>query len=211
MSRLKVMMDNAKVLIVRHGSTNFNKEGGDSEDRIRGWADVPLNDKGRQDAANAAKKLSHEHPEAVYTSDLVRAEETAHIINKDFEVPLTISKDLRPWDVGIYTGKETKKVIADMNHLVRNEHLSPVDGESFQTFRERFLSKLREIMDSALKGNCTYIVVSHFRNAKTYAAWEAKGFPNDLTIDSEVMIQDNCKPGEVITVDLDKYEGTQEK
>ena len=204
--KLKNMMPNqAKVLIIRHGSTDLNKEGGTSQDRIRGWADVLLNDKGRADAEKAAKKLEHEHPEEIYASDLKRAEETAHIINQHFHVPMTISRDLRPWNVGMYTGKKTDEVIGDLNHCVKNEEIVPVDGESFKHFRTRYLSKLREIMDEALRENCTYFVVSHFRNVKTYAAWEKLGFPEDLSIDPETMIEDNCKPGEIITVDLDTY------
>lgn len=206
LSRLKTMMPNlAAVKIVRHGSTDFNKEGGTSADRIRGHIDVPLNDQGRADAEKAAKKLEHEHPESIYCSSLSRARETAHIIDDQFDVPIVISKDLTPWNLGHYQGKKTTDVLEDLNHMVEHENIVPVDGESFATFRKRYLGKLREIMDEALRQNCCYFVVSHFRNVKTYAAWEKLGFPEDLSIDPETMIEDNCKPGDIIDIDLVTY------
>lgn len=210
LSRLKTMMPNqAKVLIIRHGSTDLNKEGGTSDDRIRGWIDVPLNDKGRQDAEKAAKKLSHEHPVAINTSDLIRAEETAQIINKEFDVPLDISKNLRPWNLGIYEGQKTKDVIDNLNHLIENENLRPPEGETFKEFRTRYLQELSNIMEQAKVSNVTLFVVSHFRNLKTATAWLAAGAPSDFSIDVDEMMSDNFKPGDVFDMPLDHKKGEE--
>jgi broad specificity phosphatase PhoE len=204
-----MLPNQAKVLIVRHGSTDLNKESGDSPDRIRGWIDVPLNDKGRKDAENAAKKLAHEDPVAIHTSDLIRAEETAHIINKDFHVPLDISTDLRPWNLGVYQGQETAKIIDELTDLIRNENKRPVDGETFKEFRIRYLKKLNQIMEQAEVSNACLFVVSHFRNLKTAQAWLCNGAPEDLSIDVEEMMADNFKPGDVFNVPLDHKKGEE--
>jgi broad specificity phosphatase PhoE len=202
------MKSSPKVFIIRHGSTNLNGEGGVSEDRIRGWLDVPLNSSGREDAKKAAKKLSKESPSKIYSSDLVRAHETASIINQEFGVPIVTTKTLRPWGLGVFQGKKTSDVIDELNHLVLNDNEVPKDGESFRNFRERYLKQVKAIMDEAISKNTTLFIVSHFRNCKTYDAWEAKGFPSDFSISDKVMIEDNVKPGEVIQINLDKYKGS---
>jgi broad specificity phosphatase PhoE len=61
--------------MVRHGQTIWNVE-----KRFRGTIEVPLNDKGRQDAQKAAQGLADAGLTAVYTSPLSRAREVAHAI-----------------------------------------------------------------------------------------------------------------------------------
>lgn len=192
-----------KVFIIRHGSTDLNKESGTSDDKIRGWIDVPLNDQGRQDAEKAGQKLDEEHPKKIFTSDLIRAEETARIINKNFHVPIVISKELRPWNLGEYQGKKTNDVIHELNNMIKFEDEIPKDGESFKQFRIRYLTALKSIIDLAKESRQTFFVVSHFRNLKTACAWIAAGEPEDLSIDIEEMLSDNFKPGDVFQVPMD--------
>lgn len=61
--------------LVRHGETDWNRQR-----RIQGSTDVPLNDTGRDQARASAELLSRRAWDAVYTSPLVRASETAAII-----------------------------------------------------------------------------------------------------------------------------------
>ena len=47
-----------KIILIRHGSTKLNSESGNtSPDKIRGWQDVPLDDRGVQESHEAAKEL----------------------------------------------------------------------------------------------------------------------------------------------------------
>lgn len=202
-----LMGKQGKVFIIRHGSTDLNKESGTSDDRIRGWIDVPLNDQGREDAEKAATKLDKENPKRMFTSDLIRAEETARIINHNFHVPITISTDLRPWNLGVYQGKKTNDVIHELNDMIKFENKVPKDGESFAQFRMRYLSKLKSIIDMAKTTKQTFFVISHFRNLKTATAWIAAGCPDDLSIDVEEMLSDNFKPGDVFEVPMDDKKG----
>ncbi|HEX7063854.1 MAG TPA: histidine phosphatase family protein, partial [Bacillales bacterium] len=64
-----------RIGIVRHGSTAWNKEG-----RAQGSADIPLDENGRAEAGKLAERLSTENWDFIYSSNLLRAKQTAEII-----------------------------------------------------------------------------------------------------------------------------------
>ncbi|WP_310831679.1 histidine phosphatase family protein [Paenibacillus pedocola] len=61
--------------LIRHGSTLWNKEG-----RIQGHTDNPLDEEGLEQAAALAERLSMETWDYIYSSDLLRARQTAEVI-----------------------------------------------------------------------------------------------------------------------------------
>ncbi|WP_342438643.1 histidine phosphatase family protein [Paenibacillus sp. FSL L8-0436] len=64
-----------RIGLIRHGSTAWNKEG-----RIQGHTDNPLDEEGLQQAAAIAERLSGEQWDYIYSSDLLRARQTAEVI-----------------------------------------------------------------------------------------------------------------------------------
>ncbi len=64
-----------ELLLVRHGETDWN-----AQHRIQGSTDIPLNDEGRKQAGDAGRALSAYRWDALYSSTLSRARETARII-----------------------------------------------------------------------------------------------------------------------------------
>lgn len=68
--------------IVRHGQTDWNLE-----KRIQGSTDIPLNSLGRTQAAETGLALRGTHWDAIVTSPLVRAHETARIIAGELDHP----------------------------------------------------------------------------------------------------------------------------
>jgi broad specificity phosphatase PhoE len=202
--RLKKKLKKPQVILIRHGATDLNNTD-KSEDRIRGWIDVPLNDQGREDAAKAAKKLEKVPIDAIFSSDLCRARETAEIINKDHDVPIPSSKALRPWNLGDYNGAITDQVIGKVNALIKTPDVPAPNGESFKTFSVRYLSSLKNIMDQAIQDREIFAITTHLRNLKMCDGWFAAGCPDDYSVDPNVVITDEFDPGGIYEADMATY------
>lgn len=87
------------LLLVRHGETDWN-----AERRWQGHTDVPLNERGRKQARALAEQIAAEPVDAVYSSDLRRARDTAAAVADRLGLPVTVDPDLREIDVGSREG-----------------------------------------------------------------------------------------------------------
>jgi 2,3-bisphosphoglycerate-dependent phosphoglycerate mutase len=87
------------ILLVRHGETDWNRER-----RIQGQSDPPLNDLGREQSRTLAGRLASEEIDAIYSSDLRRARETAEILADELGQPVVLDPELRELDFGPWEG-----------------------------------------------------------------------------------------------------------
>ena len=92
-------MPTTRILVARHGETEWNRLG-----RWQGHADPPLNDTGRAQAEALAAQLGGDGVTAIYSSDLKRASETAHIVGDRLGLAVTEDPALREIDVGSWSG-----------------------------------------------------------------------------------------------------------
>ena len=92
-------MTASTLVLWRHGQTPFN-----AENRFQGQLDVPLDDVGRAQAAAAAAHLSALPLDAVVSSDLVRAVDTAAALTSLTGLALTRDPALREVDAGEWQG-----------------------------------------------------------------------------------------------------------
>lgn len=131
------------LLIARHGETEWNRE-----DRYQGHADPPLNATGRAQAERLGTNLAEEPVDAIYSSDLRRASETAEIVGARLGLPVGQEPGLREIDVGSWQGLTKAQIDG-----------RPWDGETYERHSERVMRALRAIAAHHPDGRV--LVVSH--------------------------------------------------
>lgn len=87
------------ILLARHGESDWNRER-----RWQGHADRPLTERGREQAAALAVRLRDVDLDAVYSSDLERARETAAAVGREQGLGVRVLAELREVDVGSWSG-----------------------------------------------------------------------------------------------------------
>jgi len=181
------------LVVFRHGSTNLNDE---SDERFRGWADVPLSDKGKEEALASAKKLKDKHIAGIITSDLKRCVETAEIISNEIRAPiLEETQGLRPWHLGVMTGQPVKPNLTALQAYINNPDEKVPDGESFNTFRKRMVTAVLTIQKKY--PNDKILIVTHHRGERLIQSWVDAGMPTDHSkLSSEPFIHKGVKPGD---------------
>jgi alpha-ribazole phosphatase len=94
-----------RLLLARHGETAWN-----AARRYQGQTDVPLNRSGRHQAEALAQRLSAEKIDAIYTSDLQRARETAQAIAAFHDLPIQADPRLREIAFGDWEGLTSEEI-----------------------------------------------------------------------------------------------------
>ena len=147
--------DNSVVTLVvwRHGQTSYN-----IERRFQGQSDVPLNDAGRRQAADAARYLAAMRPAAIFSSDLSRASMTAAALAQLTGLSVQLDKDLRERSGGSWEGLTETEISG--RFPAERATWTPPDGEPAQAVADRASAALERIADS-LVGGSTAVVVSH--------------------------------------------------
>ena len=88
-----------RLILVRHGATEWNQQR-----RVQGLSNLGLNDTGKRQAEALARALKNERVDAIYTSPLRRAQETARAIGRFHQVEVVILDGLKELDVGEVDG-----------------------------------------------------------------------------------------------------------
>jgi alpha-ribazole phosphatase len=149
-----------RLLLVRHGETEWNRQ-----KRHQGQRDIPLNENGRKQVSALARRLKNVPINALYSSDLCRAWETAKTIATYYD-ELVVVKDerLREMNFGEWEGltwpeirdKDPSGVENWPNYLVEK---GPPGGETLFRFSERILKFSEEIIKSHMDE--TVLLVAH--------------------------------------------------
>lgn len=147
------------LILTRHGETDWNREG-----RYSGQSDVPLNAQGWEQARAVSTRLEGETIDAIYSSDLMRARQTAETLIKNRSVPLYLDPRLREIHQGEWEGmlfSEIRARYAEAWETRKNDPLSiaPPGGETVGKLRQRVLAAVRDILQTHPQG--TVAVVSH--------------------------------------------------
>jgi broad specificity phosphatase PhoE len=134
----------ATIVLARHAETDWNHE-----KRWQGFADLPLNERGREQARALAQKLDAVPLAAVYASDLRRAYETALVVAERRGLEVTALRGLREVDIGSWTGlayDEVKERFAEGYAQMRARTGRGWEGgESYAEMGRRVLEAVRAI------------------------------------------------------------------
>jgi broad specificity phosphatase PhoE len=135
-----------KLYLVRHGQSAGNAEG-----RFGGHSATPLSELGLQQAEMAAKTLAKEKIDAIYTSDLHRAVQTAEPLARLLDLPIVKTSAFRERHVGVLEGltfDESKESFPQDYYALVNRSIHHVitKGESYRHLLRRATGELREIL-----------------------------------------------------------------
>jgi probable phosphomutase (TIGR03848 family) len=148
------------VLLVRHGLTATT--GG----VLTGWTPgIPLDDRGRGQAAALASRLAPVRLDAIISSPLERCAQTADAIAGTAGLPVRQDERFGECRYGDWTGKPLKKLAKEPLWRVVQSHPSAVrfpgpDGESMLDMQHRAISAVRD-WNARLGAHAMYLVCSH--------------------------------------------------
>jgi broad specificity phosphatase PhoE len=145
------------IFLARHGESDWNVE-----KRFQGHSDRPLTERGREQAHALADLVGSEKIDAVYTSPLSRARETAEIVAARAGLEAVALPELREVDTGSWSGLSRADVEArfpDGFARWRSGGSGWEDGESYEEMAERVIGALRRIAEDHPDGRV--LVISH--------------------------------------------------
>jgi probable phosphoglycerate mutase len=162
------------VVVVRHGETEWNREG-----RIQGWAASPLNDRGRRQARAAGRHLADSYDlDRIVASDLRRTRETTAQLRSAGSFPEPeFTKGWRERSFGAFQGLSYEQVFGEFPEhrasvgMVGLEN-TPRGGESLLAARERVLLAWEDLLERAgpdeavlvvTHGGPIYVLLAHLR------------------------------------------------
>jgi probable phosphoglycerate mutase len=148
-----------RIVAVRHGETVWN-----AEMRMQGQLDTALSERGRRQAARAAEALADEGIEAIVSSDLVRALDTAKAIAGVVGLPVATDPGLRERSFGVFQGYtyaeiDTRWPVEAARWRRHDPAFAPDGGESLVDFYARAVAAVTAIAARA-RGR-SILVVTH--------------------------------------------------
>lgn len=144
-----------EILLIRHGETDWN-----AEKRLQGHLDIPLNAEGRRQAAAAGQALLNEPLDAIFSSDLLRAQQTAQEVAAPRGMTVHVDPGLRERCYGAFEGMLYAEISQRYPEAFAAWRAHDVDARFPEG--ERVAETLREFADRAI-GTITRIV-----NARQY-------------------------------------------
>ena len=140
-------------MLWRHGQTTWN-----AEHRFQGQTDIPLDATGEEQAEQAARRLATLRPDALFSSDLTRAQQTAAPLARLAGLPVILDKDLRERFGGDWEGLADAEIRE--RYPAERATWNPPNGEPTSVVADRVAGALTRIADS-LGDDQLAVVVGH--------------------------------------------------
>ena len=157
------------IVLLRHGENEWVKK-----HRLAGWIpDVHLNEKGQQQAEEAAQRLSVLPVKALYSSPVIRCVETADYVARAFNLKIKQLDDLGEVRYGSWEGKKIKNLAREpLWHAVQyypSRMRFPGKGEALREVQFRMVQMLEQL--AVQHKDETIVVVSHADAIKLVLAY----------------------------------------
>ena len=124
---------------IRHGQTDWNLQ-----KKIQGVTDIPLNQKGVEDARSAAESVARVKWNRIISSPLIRARQTAEILNQGIRLDIKTDERLKEFDLGVLEGQPLSHLTPDVWRMLAEEP-QKLDAEGLPAAYERIRSFMQEI------------------------------------------------------------------
>ncbi|WP_293443900.1 2,3-diphosphoglycerate-dependent phosphoglycerate mutase [Persephonella sp.] len=195
-----------KLVLVRHGQSIWNLQ-----NRFTGWIDVPLTEKGKEEAYKAGELLKDIRFDVAYTSMLTRAQETLRIILETIGLLIPVIKDqaLNERHYGALQGlnkdRAREKWGKEIVHLWRRSYdIPPPEGESLKDTAERTIPFLERAIMGDIKDGRDVLVVAHGNSLRSIVMYLEKLSPDEI-------IKVEIPTGTPIVYELDENENVIKK
>ena len=172
-----------KIIIVRHGKTEWN-----TLKKAAGQVDIPLNEQGIEQAKETAEKLKDIPIDLIIVSPLIRARQTADIINEGRNIPIKVDERVIERNLGVYEGQpNSEPIFNEIRYYTKNV---PVEGgEDCKTYTKRVFECLDDIIKE-YKGKYENVLICTHGFFLRSAGWYFNGVPGE---NEEVVRIKNCQ------------------
>ena len=154
-------MEPTRILAIRHGETAWNVD-----TRLQGHLDIPLNEVGLRQAQHLAQTLvQRETIDAIYASDLSRANSTAQAIAQAMGQTVTVHAGLRERHFGAFQGRTYAQIETELPEHAWHwrkrtpDWAPPGGGESLIVLRERVIQTVEAL--AAAHAGQHIVMVAH--------------------------------------------------
>jgi broad specificity phosphatase PhoE len=158
---MKKSQTHMNICIIRHGQSNYNVLGLCNDDP---QANVYLTEQGIAQAHAAAQALSGHAFDVIYISQLLRARQTADIINETHHVSMLERSELNDIRSG-FEGQPVERYFAAVGHDRMNT--VPPGGESLRQYQQRVNGFIDELVRQPYR---KVLVVAHEETLRVFAA-----------------------------------------
>ena len=188
-----------RLVLVRHGQSQWNLE-----NRFTGWVDVPITEKGAEEARRAGAALKGQRFDLAYTSKLARAQQTLALILEAVgqkDLPTHASEAINERHYGELQGldkAETAKKYGDQQvHIWRRSYdVAPPGGESLKDTAARAVPYFRETILPQARAGKNVLVAAH-GNSLRAIVMDLEGLTKEQVMELNI---GTCEP---IVYDID--------
>lgn len=198
-----------KLYLIRHGEALD-----DIEDCYGGIADFPLTDNGRGQARRIADRLCSAGLQAIFTSPLVRARETAEIISNELRINVSVVEGLKERNsYGVLSGVNKERASQIFRHILKDLKEKPgysreplLGAEDFDDFLLRVNRAFHEVIDFARNHRMEHIaIVTHGKFTQALLEHVLK-IEKKIDLELSAVNVVDYQPA-IATLDANAYEG----